>query len=284
MSAPTVYAASSVKRVRATKAEMVERRDRLYEIVQTDRPMTVRHAYYRAVVAGIVPKNDSGYGKVQRALAEMRLDGTIPFSWIVDNARWMRKPSTFDSIEDALSDVAAFYRRDLWAHSPVRVEVWCESDSIAGVLYEVTARHVVPLFPVRGFSSLSFAHSAAEHANHDGRDLVVYYVGDLDPAGLDIEHALVRHLREWLRVELTWQRVGVTAEQAEALDLPGTTPKKSFFYPLAVEAEALPAPTLRAVLEGRIGQWLNQREVQVLQEAERSEREILRRLAAGGLR
>jgi hypothetical protein len=32
----------------------------------------------------------------------MRRASQIPFDWISDNTRWMRKPRTFSSLEDAL--------------------------------------------------------------------------------------------------------------------------------------------------------------------------------------
>lgn len=275
------YAASPIKRVRATKSEMEERKNMLYMLVREGQPMSVRHAYYRSVVAGLVTKDESGYNKVQRALAEMRLDGELPFSWISDNTRWMRKPTTYNSIEDALTRVARHYRRDLWTDADVQVEVWCESDSIAGVISDVTAKWDVPLMPVRGFSSLTFAHAAAASANRDGRGLVVYYVGDLDPAGVEIENSLRGHLQTWLNVPSQWERIGVTWDQVEEHALPGTTPKKAFQYPQAVEAEALPAPLLRDLLEDAIVQHVDGHQLRVLQAAEESERELLLALAGG---
>ena len=56
----------------------------------------------------------------------------------------------------------SFYRRDLWAAMPVYVEVWCEKDALAGVLLEETELYDVPLMVARGYSSVSFLHSAAK--------------------------------------------------------------------------------------------------------------------------
>lgn len=258
---------------------MDARRDALLEIAEANKPATVRNLYYRAVVAGIVPKTEAGYGRVQRTLAQMRRDGQMPFAWIVDNARWMRKPKSHNGIAELLDDAASLYRRDLWRHTADRVEVWCESDSIAGVLYPVTAKWDVPLFPVRGFSSLSFTHGAAVSANADGRNLHVYYVGDLDPAGLDIERSLMRDLEGWLDVPLFFERVGVTWAQTTEHHLPGTTPKKAFAHPIAVEAEALPAPVLRELLEQVLVQHVDGHELEVLRTVEEEERKALRLLA-----
>ena len=72
----------------------------------------------------------------------------------------MRKPDTYSTIEEALEASARYYRRSLWVDSEDRVEVWCEKDALAGVLYPVTSEYDVPLMVTRGFSSETFAYEA----------------------------------------------------------------------------------------------------------------------------
>ena len=74
MTAAEVYAASPIKRHRATKAEVERRRERLYQIVEAMKPMTVRQVFYQASVRGIVEKSEAGYNKVQTDLVLMRRD------------------------------------------------------------------------------------------------------------------------------------------------------------------------------------------------------------------
>ena len=76
--------------------------------------MTVRQVFYQATVRGLVEKAESGYGKVQADLTVMRRARELPYDWLADNTRWQRKPRTFDSVEDALRNTAAFYRKALW--------------------------------------------------------------------------------------------------------------------------------------------------------------------------
>src|SRR5262245_38917415 len=86
------YEASQIKRRRATKAEVEQRRLDLYEIVKAMKPMTVRQVFYQATVRGIVEKSDAGYNKVQTDLVQMRRDdGFLPYDWLADNTRWQRK-------------------------------------------------------------------------------------------------------------------------------------------------------------------------------------------------
>lgn len=112
----------------------------LYEILADDHPQTVRGVFYQATVRGVVSKTDDakGYGTVQRLLTEMRRSGDIPYAWLADGTRWMRKPTTFSSLEAALRRTAETYRRALWDDAPIAVELWVEKEALAGVLYEVT--------------------------------------------------------------------------------------------------------------------------------------------------
>ena len=100
------YLTSPIKRRRATNDEMQKRRVALAAIVADTAPCIVRQAYYQATVRGVVEKTEAGYGKVQRMLVEMRRDGDIAYGDIVDNTRWMRKPTTYASLHDALEQTA----------------------------------------------------------------------------------------------------------------------------------------------------------------------------------
>jgi hypothetical protein len=141
------------------------RREALLDIIAVGRPMTVRQVFYQATVRGLVEKAESGYGKVQADLTVMRRARELPYDWLADNTRWQRKPRTFDSVEDALRNTAAFYRKALWNEADSYVEIWLEKDALAGVVYPVTSMYDVPLMVARGYASLSFLYSAAEAIN-----------------------------------------------------------------------------------------------------------------------
>ena len=92
---------------------------------------------------------------VSREMVKLRRAGRAPYHWLADNSRWVRRPQTYGGVEEMLSSGAHYYRRDLWRENPVAVEIWCEKDALAGVLYEVTAEYAAPLYVVSGFSSLT---------------------------------------------------------------------------------------------------------------------------------
>jgi len=86
----------------------------------------------------------------------------------------------------ALEEMHKFYRRDLWANQDVYVEVWAESDSVAGIIADVTNEFDVPLMVCRGYSSTTFLYSAAQNIEAVGKPAYLYQVGDHDPSGVDI--------------------------------------------------------------------------------------------------
>jgi hypothetical protein len=320
-----VYGASTVnRRRRSTKAEMVAFRAALHELVRAGAPMTVRHAFYRAVATGLADKTEGAYRQVQRELVKMRRDwwqkqkfdgvfeetilmfkmvmgidngmegwpdrGTdayveraktcIPFDWIADNTRWTRKPTTFASTEAALRNTAETYRRALWHDSDVYVEVWCESDSIAGVIFDVTHEWDVPLQVVRGMSSISYLYSAAQTIAETGKPAYLYYFGDYDKTGMDIDRNVEKDIREFAPdADIEFERVAITPELIEEWNLPTKPSTKHKSFPNTVELEALPPDDLRGLVRESIEQHVDDHQRHLLEVVEDEERAGLQAIA-----
>lgn len=177
-------------------------REAIVARLATDHPMTVRQVFYALTTEGVIAKTEAEYkGTVCRLLAEMRRAGEIPYTWLADATRWMRKPETFSSVEDALRGTARTYRRALWDDAPVCVEIWLEKEALAGVLVDVTDEWDVPLMVTRGYPSMSFLYSAAESIKaraECGQHTCIYYFGDRDPSGVDIDRAVVTGIEDAL--------------------------------------------------------------------------------------
>lgn len=220
----------------------------------------------------------------------------MPWSWVVDNTRWVTQPETYTGPEQALRAAAQFYRRDLMASQPIRIEVWAESDSIGAVLSEVTAEYGIPLYIGRGYASRGYLHSAAEQiagAAKGGKRTLILHLGDYDPSGEDIARSvretLTRYVRElsggWSVATPEFERLSVTEAQIAELDLPGRPPKKSdprtagFGGSGTVEIEAIPRVVILDILRRRIEREIDQRQLQVVRVAEQSERETMWRFA-----
>ena len=278
------YEASRIKRVRATKSAVEDRRRALLEIVAEQRPMTVRQVFYRATVQGVVEKAESGYAKVQTDLVHMRRSGALPYNWLADSTRWERKPRTFDGIDEALKETARLYRKALWRDAEAYVEVWLEKDALAGVVYPVTDLYDVPLMVARGYASLSFLHSAAEYMDSLDVPVFVYHLGDFDPSGVNAAEKIEQTLRELApNADIAFQRIAVTEEQICQWSLP-TRPTKASdtrskgFGEISVELDAIAPGDLRDLVEGVINHHLPQHALKVLKVAEQSERDLISKL------
>jgi hypothetical protein len=278
------YRASHIKRrrrLRSTKAEVESRREALLAIVEEMAPMTVRQVFYQATVRGLVEKAESGYAKVQTDLVLMRKSGELPYDWLADNTRWMRKPTTFDSIEDALANTAQFYRKALWQDINRYVEIWLEKDALAGVVVPITSAFDVPLMVSRGYASLSFLHSAAEHIEEIDKPTFIYHLGDFDPSGVNAAEKIESTLREMAPYDdITFERIAVTPKQIAEWNLP-TRPTKASdsrakgFGPVSVELDAIDPNRLRALVQAAIEKHMQPRQFEILKAAEESERDLL---------
>jgi hypothetical protein len=281
----TGYRTRPIKRPRRTQAAIRELRDLLLEVVREDQPMTVRQVFYRLVSLGAIPKSEAEYkGTVCRLLADLRLEGAMPFEWIADNTRWMRKPRTYSSLEEALWITAQAYRRDLWESMDAYVEIWLEKDALAGVLYEETTAWDVPLMVTRGYPSLSYLHVAAESIRYTRKPTWIYYFGDYDPSGQDIPRNVEDRLRKFAPdAEIYFELVAVTPEQILRFNLPTRPTKLSDtrskgFIGESVELDAIPPAVLREMVSENITRHIDSDDLDFEREVERHERESAKKL------
>jgi hypothetical protein len=294
MTIAAVYEASGVKRRRATMSEMEERAAFLIDYAERYGPVSVRGLYYQAEVANVpgIDKAESSYDKVQRQVLLLRRGGRLDYEHIADNTRWMRKPTSYGSPEDALAETARTYRRNLWRDADDYVEIWIEKDALASVIYPITELYDVPLMVARGFSSESYAYEAIAARGDSVRDYYVYHFGDFDRSGQDaardIQEKLTRLARELCRpFQIIFEQVAVTQGQIARWGLPTRPPKRKspadrkWPHDYACELDAIPPDTLRDLVEACINRHLPQHELEIAKIAEESERELLKALQLG---
>ena len=247
------YEPSLLKRKRRTKAEIDTVKGEIYMLLDNDNPMTVRQCFYRLVSTGTIDKTEGEYKNICRYLSQLRMANIVPFEWIADTTRWMRKPRSDDDIESALRRTSETYRRALWRDQSAYVEVWLEKDALAGVLYEITEHYDVPLMVTRGYPSLSFVHAAAEAISVMSKPVHLYYFGDHDPSGVDIPRKVEERIREFAPMaNITFNRVAVDENQIIEFNLPTRPTKKSDsrsknFKGESVEVDAIPPDLLKGM-------------------------------------
>jgi hypothetical protein len=290
-----VYGASPIKRRRRTRAQLARVDEAIIAAVDADRPVMLRGVYYRVVSAGAVPKTEAGYQLVGRELLKLRRARVVAYGDITDGTRFLHAPKTWNSVEDALRNTAAVYRRQLWDGQQDAVLMFTEKDAISGVLLPVTESWDVPLGVMRGYSSESFAWQVSELVRGIPRRVYVYQFGDHDPSGRDAWRAFAERVCAFveeaagagrcLATELVFERLAVTEEQIAEWGLPTRPTKRTDsraarFAGESVEVDAIPARDLRELAEAEITRHIDAEQWRIAEEAEASEREILTRIAA----
>ena len=289
-----IYRPSTIKkkRQRRTYARVDQLDSQIMHALAADHPQSIRHVFYlmtNPTLPEPVPKTDYGHGNgyraVQYRMKMLRRQGILPYHWVTDMSRRGFHTPTYGNKSEFLRRVKGLYRADLWEMSEYYCEVWCESRSIAGVIQDDCNELAVSLYPSGGFSSISFAFQAAECINDEcrGRPVVIYYIGDYDPSGVLIDKSIELELRQHLKegIDLQFVRLGITKEQAAGLpDKPRkTTEKRSPHVERTVEAEAMPAATMRALLRQNIEALLPPDALAVSVASEESAREFFDSIA-----
>lgn len=253
------------------------------ELLAAHQPDTVRGVMYLVVSRGWLPDtSDKSYDRVQRLLNRLREKGTIPFQWVVDTVRSTIKPTSWSGLADYVETVQDAYRKNFWASLSTYVEVIVEKDTVAGKLSVVTRAYDVPMHPIRGYSSTSYAWSIAQGWQDITKPIHVYYIGDHDPSGRDLERNIREKLTCYSKKQFRWVRLGVNPEHFDKYDILPLAPKKrdSRYRKFAeqwgercAEVEAIPATELRAMLTEAIESHIPAGEWERLQEIEQLERE-----------
>lgn len=270
---------------RPTKAQYEARRAALYAIVAEQEPMNVRHAFYLATVRGLVLKTDrgvgNGYSRIQWDLTVLRKSGEMPYEWIEDGTRSVTEPRTYPNIAEALQKTADHYHKSLWEDAECRVQIWIEKDGLVNTIWPITSARDVPIFPARGYSSLTFLNDAASRIDAVDVPTYIYHIGDFDGSGENAGEVIERTLREMAFGEIIFERLTLTKEQVIAWNLP-TRPSKlsdprtrKFGDGPAAELEALEPNRLRAIVQEAIERHQSPKQFAALKREEARERGTL---------
>jgi hypothetical protein len=200
-------------------------------IAEAAQPITGRGVGYKLFTLGLIESmSPNEMQKVYRLLRIAREEGQIPWSWIVDESRELERVSTWNYPAEYAETVARSYRRDFWNQQPVRVELWSEKGTVRGLLKPVLDHYAVGFRVLHGFSGSTVIHDISGH--DDGRDLVILYVGDIDPSGLYMSECdLPRRLSEYGAGHVDFRRIALTSDQVIGLpSFPASSKAKDTRY------------------------------------------------------
>jgi hypothetical protein len=187
------------------------------EIVRNyDTGVTLRQLFYRLVADGTLPNTHTAYKGLSRTTAEARRREEFPA--LVDRRRQIARPMFFTDASDARSwlheDV---FRLDRTQGQPFNIYVGSEKDALSALLESWLDERGIPVLVVGGWHSEGYERGINRDLSRFGRDRksVLFYVGDLDPAGEGIEANITKHV-DFDDV----RRVALHQDQALAMALP----------------------------------------------------------------
>ncbi len=275
------------RQTRRTREQMQVLRDAIFAAFAEENPAGVRSCFYRLEARGLLPKDEKSVKLVERLCAKMRLAGDLPWAWVTDGTRTYHKVQTYVGMRAFLAETAQSYRRMLWHEIEAHVELWCEKHGHVGVLIEVAYRWDVGIYPCGGYPSLTFLHEAAEELEEINKPTFIYYIGDRDPSGVDIDRVVQDRLRQFApNTDIYFERLAVTESQIHDLGLQ-TRPTKTTdsrsknFRGESVEVEAIAPTVLRKIAESAILRHISPAQRIATARVEKAERESLAAFLAG---
>ena len=121
----------SNQRQRRTPEERDALRAAIYAVVETDRPVSIRHIFYRMVTQNLVEKSDRGYQQLQKVTVDVRRTLALPYGWIEDSSRRAYMNTGYAGVGSFAEVAASIYRRDYWETTDTLVRwIRAKSDQI----------------------------------------------------------------------------------------------------------------------------------------------------------
>lgn len=246
-------------------------------ILEQDAPLTNRAIHYRL-------KGDplyDNYKRPEKELSELlvyaRENGLISPADILDARRSVIKLPSWPSASDATEWLSLNYRQDLNKNQKIVPEIWVEKEAMANFLAEICEPYDVYVVPLVGFESVDFSLKNIQrilNRSKQGQTTRICYLGDLDPHGLMIWETVQNKLSRYPQLfhnfgyfkhnqlDCEVVRIGITAEQVKAFELPSYPLKPDFKdkYPIfweqhhgkGYEVDVLP----KEILSGLVRNWI----------------------------
>jgi hypothetical protein len=250
-----------------------------------DTGVTLRQLFYRLVSEQLIPNSQAAYKRLSSLSAAERRAGQFPD--LIDRGRTIHRYETWTSPQEALEDVASYYRRDRSEGQDWSVYFGVEK---AGIVEQLTAWFGdlgTPILALGGYASQSYVDRVVSDVEAAGRPAVLLYAGDFDPSGEDIDRDFEDRAGCWDKVV----RVALDAGQVVEYALPPNPGKASDSRAqgfidrhgelVQVELDALDPDDLHELYTDALGGYWDTSAYDAVLARESDERDVLNRLIGG---
>lgn len=187
----------------------------LEEYTEQGYKLTLRQVYYQLVARGLISNEVREYSKLSKTLVIGRMNGLIDWNMIEDRLRTPYLTYAVDSIHEAIQDTINYYKLDRQEGQPIHIELWTEKDAVSNILKKSSQYFHIRLLVNRGYSSCSAMYEAYRRMTQVEKPILIIYIGDFDPSGLDMIRDIADRLSEFGVKEFCVLPVALTMKQIE---------------------------------------------------------------------
>lgn len=251
---------------------MIEKINRiLTEYKKLGYRLTLRQLYYQLVSRDIIPNTDRSYKNIGRLVSDGRQAGLIDWRMIEDRNRETVYPSHWKTPADILYSAARSFRIDKWENQNYHIEVMVEKDALSGILEPVCKKLDVRLTANKGYSSSSMMYEMGKRMDEayyeNDKQVVVIYLGDHDPSGIDMTRDISDRLFLYSgNIDFKVERLALNLDQIRLWNPPEnpakTTDSRFQAYMLEFgksswELDAVEPVTLAGLVETEINKYID---------------------------
>lgn len=193
--------------------------------------LTLRQLYYRLVESKILENKQSNYDRLGSVVDDARKNGLIDWDAIEDRTRFLRSIANYRDPSNFMERMLRYYAEDLWRDQENYCEVWIEKDALIGVVERPCNEYRVPHFACRGYPSSSELYIAGKRLRRKldaGKNVTIFYLGDHDPSGLDMDRSNDELANMYGRTgHIEFRRLGLTFDQVQEYNLVPDPAKES---------------------------------------------------------
>jgi hypothetical protein len=185
--------------------------------------LTLRQLYYQFVARGLLENKVQNYKRLGDVLNNARLAGLVDWDHIEDRSRETQFVSHWDSPADVIDSAARAFRRDKWEDQPWYVELQVEKQALEGILIPVCQRLDIGFSANRGYSSSTTLYETGHRLrskSRQGKKILVIYLGDHDPSGIDMTRDIEERLETFARCRIRVNRIALNMNQVEEYNPP----------------------------------------------------------------
>jgi hypothetical protein len=179
--------------------------------------LTLRQLYYQLVARGHIENSERSYKRTGDLLNNARLAGLVDWNMITDRGRQTVTPSHWENPAQIVSSAARQFAIDKWQDQDYHIEVMVEKQALEGVLIPVCQELDIRFTANKGYSSSSIMYAIGKRLleKHMGHSVLILYLGDHDPSGIDMTRDVEERLEMFAgnnavevdRLALNWDQI-----------------------------------------------------------------------------